>query len=260
MSGYRSNKGINWSTLKYMKESPADYKLRRDFPSEETDAMRLGTLIHAMLLEPDTLGDRYAVIPAMDMRKKESKEIYAEIVEGNPGKILVPAEPKNKTDRFSWKLASRVAESAKSKQIVRKMLASLQIVEWEVYAVCKHTGLPLKGLIDAVTPKSVIDVKTITSVGKIFYNIRAFDYIGQLAYYRYLLDCAGEDPRELNRFVFLETTAPYKTRIMNVDPRVLEQAESDNLRLLERVAECMEHDEWPDDSDHILEYEYKGAA
>lgn len=257
---YRSHKGINWSTLKYMKESPADYKLKKDFPFEATDAMQLGTLIHTMLLEPDTVDSRYVVIPKMDMRKKESKERYAELVETAGGKILVPEEPASTSKRFSWSVAEKSTKGNLQKPIMKRILSSMEVAEWEVFTTCKHTGLSLKGMLDCVTAKALVDIKTINTIGKMFYNIKAFDYIGQLAYYRYLLECAGEKPREKAMIAFVETTSPHKLRVVDIDPRALDAAHKENLRLLERVAECMEHNDWPDDSDQIVKYEYKGRS
>lgn len=254
---YRSHSGINWSTLKYMKSSPADYKLKRDFPPETTDAQMLGTLVHALLLEPETVPERYVVVPKLDMRKPENKETYRKIVEGNPGKILVPDESKNKTERFSWKLANKIAEVNQDKPMWKRFAANVQKAEWEMFATCPETGLKLKGLADAITPGALNDVKTISGMGKYLYNIKAFDYIGQLAYYRYLMELLGEK-RKRAQILFIETIAPYKLRVVNIDPRALDAAHEQNLSLLRRLKECMANNEWPDDSETIVEYEFRG--
>ena len=250
---YRKNKAVNFSTLKEMKISPADYKLRLDFGIEESDPMKLGTLVHALLLEPDTVDDRYLVIPDMNMRLKESKERKAELIESNPGKILVP-ENGTKTAQFNWNKATRIAESVKSKTIFKRVMAKVESVEQELYGECTETGLKLKGLLDIITDKpSLIDVKTTGQFASRMYNLKKRMYINQLAFYSYLAKLNGRSFEK--QFVFfIETIHPFKVRLVEIDPRAIINAHEENIELLKRVKECTEMNTWDDGSDIIEQY------
>lgn len=248
---YRKNKAVNFSTLKEMKSSPADYKLRLDFGIDESDPMKLGTLVHALLLEPDTVNDKYALVP--DAGKKFTKGMQAEYLEANPGKILV-REVGTKTSTFNWNKATKIADSVKSKTIFKRFMANVESVEQELYGECTETGLKLKGLLDIITDKpSLIDVKTTSQFASRMYNLKKRMYINQLAFYSYLAKLNGRSFEK--QFVFfIETIHPFKVRLVEIDPRAIINAHEENIELLKRVKECTEMNTWDDGSDIIEQY------
>jgi len=63
---------------------------------EQTDAMKLGTLAHLLLLEPEKYASTYAVAPQVDKRTKEGKAIYAEFEAENAGKIVIKPDVADK--------------------------------------------------------------------------------------------------------------------------------------------------------------------
>jgi exodeoxyribonuclease VIII len=250
---YSKVQAVNWSTLKAMKSSPADYKLAVTFPREETDSMRLGTLVHMMLLEPEKVEQNYVLMPKLDFRKTENKQKRAELIESNPGKIIAPEEG----DTFSYAKAEKIVEANKRKPITKHLLMDVEQVEKKIFSTCTETGLPLKGIADVVTRNSLVDIKTTNSMGKIFYNIKAFDYLGQLAFYNYLLKLDGIK-RDRHHLFFIETTAPYKAKVVTVDPAVIAKEHDINLELLKKVKACRDKDYWPDNSHIATSYREDG--
>ena len=82
---YRADPGLNASIIKHgLGEggSLAAMRWAMDNPKEPTDAMDLGTLLHALVLEPDTFPDRVAIWDG-DKRGKA----YAEFEAANAGEI-----------------------------------------------------------------------------------------------------------------------------------------------------------------------------
>jgi exodeoxyribonuclease VIII len=78
---YHAGPGISKSGLDLVARSPLHYwqgylNPRRD-QREETAAMRLGTAIHTMILEPDTFRSRYALIPAEAPRRPTVTQLNA---------------------------------------------------------------------------------------------------------------------------------------------------------------------------------------
>jgi len=78
---YRNAPGISRSDLMYMDKTPAHYKYYKDNPKEPTDAMIRGTAVHTLILEPETFGDFFAVMPK-DISRKGTKA-YKEWIEVN---------------------------------------------------------------------------------------------------------------------------------------------------------------------------------
>jgi len=74
VSEYRAHPALNFSLAKHLLDSPAHFKAALDEDREETDAMRIGTIAHAMILEGKNLLDLYAIKPAgMSFATKEGK-------------------------------------------------------------------------------------------------------------------------------------------------------------------------------------------
>jgi hypothetical protein len=284
MKEYRKSPAINWSTLKYMNKSPLDYKMAVDYPSETTIYQKLGVFLHCALLEPEELEKRYVVAPPVkwgsnadkattatayieklnldmelsELTKLKKEEFLAGLDElaAEEGKILIP-ETGGDSDVFNHEKAMAIVKANQNKQVFMKFLESIEKVEVETYATCEVTGLPLKGLIDAVTTNAIVDLKTIGTLGKMFHSLRAYQYLGQMAYYDYLARLNGIH-KEKHFFMFIETTFPYKLKMIEIDPRIIEEQHNANIELLKRVRECQESGQYPDGSEQVEYYEYRG--
>lgn len=288
---YRAAEGINWSTLKHMKTSPLDYKMATLYPKEATDAMRLGSFVDCGLLTPELLEERYVQVPPIAWGNKKAKAVtvqqylsvfgtknpsegfvselssmtkaefeawaYSEIA--MTGKVAVPSTSTTKADRFSWDRGMKIINSNKDKPIVKSMFEQVEEVQYPLFATCPFTGLKLKGLVDCFTHSSMVDLKTIGTLGKIFYNIKAFDYVGQMAYYRYLAMINGLE-KDHNYLLFVETTSPYKLKCVEIENSALDAELEAIIELLKKLKTCMEQNHFPDGSDEILKWDYRGEA
>ncbi len=74
---YHRGPGISKSGLDLIDTSGALYWTAKQHPREETEAMFLGTLLHALVLEPDTFNQRYIAAPKDAPRKPSDRERYA---------------------------------------------------------------------------------------------------------------------------------------------------------------------------------------
>ena len=60
---YRAHPLPSWSSAKdLLHMSPAEWLHHQGKPRTESAAMAWGTLLHALVLEPDTIGERYALV------------------------------------------------------------------------------------------------------------------------------------------------------------------------------------------------------
>ena len=77
---YFAAEGISNSTLGKMKRTPAHCKYAMENPSEPTANMRLGSLFHTLVLEPEKYQERYHLAADTDP-KQPSKAVVVEMIE-----------------------------------------------------------------------------------------------------------------------------------------------------------------------------------
>lgn len=99
---YHGGRGISKSGLDLIARSPLHYKFARDSANDNgpTAAQRIGSAAHAMILEPQTFADLYAVAPDVDRRTKAGKETWAEFVAENDGKDLLTETEMDQLERM----------------------------------------------------------------------------------------------------------------------------------------------------------------
>ena len=87
---YHVAPGLSASLISHLLRSPAHYRWVREYGTETTDAMALGTLRHTLLLEPEEFDARYVVQPeGIDRRTKAGKQAHAELLERAEGREII---------------------------------------------------------------------------------------------------------------------------------------------------------------------------
>ncbi len=131
---YRAHPAANFSKLKLFLTSPAHYKAGEDEEKEETDAMRIGSICHSLVLEGKKFDDLYAIKPAgMSFATKE-------------GKAWRDAQTKPILKEEDANSIPRIAEAIAANPAARKIIES-----------CPHRETPIFGTIQGVPCKSLID-------------------------------------------------------------------------------------------------------
>lgn len=94
VSYYDDHSRISNSMLSCLKRSPALFKQRYidGVESEPSKDMLFGSLLHAMVLEPETVAARYAIAPQVDRRTKEGKAVYNDFLFSLDHRTAVDAE------------------------------------------------------------------------------------------------------------------------------------------------------------------------
>lgn len=233
---YRAIPATNWSSLKWLRDSPRAYRYRRDNPTEATDAMRLGSLTHAAILEPDTVADLAVVSPFPAFTTKEAKAWRDE--QRAAGRLVVTS------DQYDRALAIR--DAVRSHPVAAGYLRSGE-AERSIVWTDEPTGLRCKGRLDWWTCPSIVDIKTTRSIDerRLRSQMETLGVFSQLAMYRMgalALDVAV-DPRCV--IIAIETEPPHDVGVFLVDPGDLAQSADEVRGLLDRLAECIERDEWP---------------
>lgn len=170
-SAYRSHEGYNQSYLKTVyTDGILHAENERLNPPEETEALRIGSLFHAMVLEPQTVHDNYMVAPKVDRRTKEGKHEYDLFLSQAVNKQVV-------SDR-EYLTATMMANSSvpHSLKHLHKDNCDFEIaftaratVRYYIADVPFGTTFPVKGKLDILAHKlnGDIEIRDLKSMGKL---------------------------------------------------------------------------------------------
>lgn len=258
---YTELQRMNASTLVHGAKSMLRLRMAidGDYP-EETDAMRLGTGIHALLLEPDEFADRFAVMPAFEkdpgnLRKAKRKD---EPEEDRRTDSKATSYYKAKASEFARANADKTLlsvaqyESAlaciraiREREYMRKIIDGC---EKEQTLIGEIGGIKFKGRVDLLRRKRplIVDLKTTVDCDKHAFG-RTFmrlHYDMKLAIYRELgRQVIGKTPDV--GVICQEPRAPFDNAYVPVPDIVLDNAYSKVLTLVGKYIQCKNSGKWP---------------
>jgi exodeoxyribonuclease VIII len=217
--------------------SPAHYDCRRNATSEPSRAMRIGTAVHANILEPEW-AERFLIRrpDGIDRRTKAGKAAWAEFEENVPEGAIV-------MDTAEWDTAANVSLAVTLNEPLRR--ARLLQGEYEVSAFFDIDGCPAKCRFDVVAERGfVVDLKTTQDASQFERSVVKWGYHRQAALYQMGAAAVGVECKAFI-FVVVETAAPYGIRVVTLDSDALIQGEREVHRAAKLYRECMESGEWP---------------
>ena len=241
---YHAVQAMSATGLKRMRQSPAHfYGMQLDPerpPNSTTPAMRAGTLAHTVLLEPQTVSDRYVMQPTgHDGRTKEGKAWAAAVPTG--------IETVSATD---MQIAQRQAIAVRALPEVGVLLAS-GVAESSAFWIddttvelCKcrpdwvHTVGEGVILVDLKTCQDASPEGFPRSIAKLGYHLQAAWYSAGYEF--------ATGKRVLG-FVFacVEAAWPHAAAAYMLDDESLDKARFENRRLLDLYAACKASGHWP---------------
>ena len=240
---YRLSDGVSKSDLDWIcpPRTPRHYKARKDglVETPQTPALRVGSLTHRGVLEPDTMAGAFVVKPeGMNLATKEGKAWKAE--QTAP---IISQEEANQIHgmvRSVWAhpMAKRILHNAKTEQCL--------------FAQDSH-GTLRKARLDALVGGSVIpDLKTSASADPQEFerSLGKFRYHVQAAYYIDLCRLVGIDKSDFV-FIVVEKEAPYATAVYSLSQEAIDIGRLEYQRDLNKVRECTEKNHWPGFTDEI---------
>jgi hypothetical protein len=240
---YLGLEGVNWSVLKAMAVSPRAYRHALTATREPTEAMRMGTALHALVLQ----AERPDLVRVWRGGQRRGKEWEAFRDAPAPQGAVILNE--------------------REEGVVLAMLAALREhpLAWAVLSASGDREVPVgwtdaetrlrcRALPDLVTEEGaldglglgvpvgarvVVDLKTTATPLERFPKESARRmYHGQLAHY-----CAGTGCK-VGALVVVESSEPHDVGVFVLDDDALWSGEVLVSRLLARVAECEASGEW----------------
>lgn len=232
---------ISNSMLSLLKQSPTLFYRRYVLgqTTEPSDAMRLGSYLHAMVLEPETLTERFAIMPKVDRRTKEGKEQWARFQENNKGLDWVTQDQHEQAELLANAILRHKAFGLYAGQIPASVIEERIDFSFGEYACrCKPdmVHVPSGVCWDLKTTKAANPKAFATSVVD-------YGYHRQAAFYKAAL---REEYGQEFRFMFMvvETSEPYEAAIYELDDEAIEQGEAELSVLLDEYRLRMASNDW----------------
>lgn len=228
--------GVNWSTLKHMRDSPMAYRHALANPPADKTAFMIGRAVHTLVFEPEKFGAEYAVWYEGDRRGKAWTEFKAQ----HPDRTILKA--------VEYAECRAMAHSVRSHPLVVPYLDG-GVFEQAIFWRDRDTRIDCKGKPDWVIPSSriILDLKTARSTEARRFGSEAarMGYHLQLAHYRNGVREARGWQAERCLLVAAEKAAPYDVAVFELGPDEAYVANQDIGDLLGQLRECMESGHWP---------------
>lgn len=208
-------------------------------------ALRLGTAVHARILEPGAYTDLIAVQPDVDRRTSAGKAAYADWLETVGNKCVIDADQQVIVDG----IAARVWSMRSCVEVITACSDRELSIVAEVY------GTVAKARLDMYDPEAgvYIDVKTtsdtVSEFGRQCWNLH---YPVQLAHYRAVARAAGLNIERMG-FLVCETKKPFGCQVMMMPNEVIDMAEAAVEAGCKAWSACRESGEWPAYEDKVVE-------
>ena len=277
---YHSAPGLSSGAIRcFYRQSPLHYRkayLDRELPRKETEAMLLGTLVHCLVLEPDSFEQRYqreldladypeALRTVAEMKKYCEKhrlpttgvksELIARIQEHDetaPVWDLLVYRQKEQTKQEViktglWDKARRMRDGVFANADVANLFKDGK-PEVSVWGQHDSTGIITKCRSDWLRDEDglVVDLKTCACSSPEFFAKACadHDYAMQQVHYMETLASAGY-PQEVFAFVAIESEEPYICQPYFLDDRSIHLTEDVYHTAMERLRVCTEQNIWP---------------
>jgi exodeoxyribonuclease VIII len=246
---YHADPAISASQLKTVMQSPYHYWSRYLDPSRTptiaTSAMKLGSLTHCCVLEPDEVSARYGITP--DRRSNAGKALAAEMEAS--GIEAVTAQ--------EMEQALAMAASVRGNSTAVLLLsngAAEQSFWWDDVS----TGLKCKCRPDWLSADgaTIVDLKTCQDASPAGFakSVAQWSYQVQSAHYL----CGTLAKRFI--FVAVEKTAPYAVGVYELDAQAMVHGAVLRHNALQRIQDCRAINEWPGYTDGIQTLQLPGWA
>lgn len=210
---YHSWDALSASGAKQLLRSPAHYLAAKENEREPTPAMKFGTLVHAMVLEPETIDTDFVAMPKIDRRTSAGKQQAELFAATNAGKMII--------DMDDFQRAQKTAEAVRSHHLYNDLLKGASVEQsfrWDQH------GVPCKARMDAVHADLIVDLKTTQDASPDGFakTMAGLKYYVQAAHY--LDGFARVTGTEARNFIFIavETEAPYAVGVYELDYVALE--------------------------------------
>lgn len=236
---YNKIEALRNSDLKNFMISPSFYKYKLEQSKVFTSkGMRLGTVLHKMLLEPDLVEKDIEVCIKYKTDQGEGFKKLFQYYQEEENKLLVLEREFNTATTIYDKLS----------RVYPTLFTTIQKSITELVVVGDIEGVRVKAKLDIYDEesKTIIDLKTTGNpVDQIKDTIKKFRYDVQQVHYTEVANAAGMEVNYFN-FLFCETEFPNNIALVSIDPVSIKQTEEEYITSLRGFRECLKTNTWLD--------------
>ena len=236
---FLAKRPVSYSSLKHFRKSPRHYIEYLTQPFIQSDAMRLGSLVDCLVLEPDRFKELFHLHVRPNMRTNDGKTQMDSIITEAAGRMLIEDE-----DLQTAKICvRRLLETPESAIFFENKRKVQQTIKW----TDRETGLPCvaKPDFDSIVGDTlfVCDLKTTRDADPDEFNrdIVKLDYILQAGMY---LEAYHKRYYKFPEFVFIcvETSPPYNISVNYADGKFKNLAKAEIQGTLKAFKRCVDED------------------
>jgi len=239
---YLARPGLSFSALKTFIDCPEVYEamhITGEMQRRETEAMSLGTALHALvLLGPQAYAQEIVVTPEFgDLRRKanrEKKEAFMEKVKS--GACVISQDH----DMLVRKMAKAVVDCG-------ECLRAINFLDVETTVTWTRDGISCKGRPDSFFPGTIVDLKTTNSnsADAFLTEIARRGYARQMAWYcEPLAQIEQSKGRWCANIISVPKVIPCVPRVFHLSCGLLEEARRENEIAVQQYRKCLQSGIW----------------
>lgn len=242
---YHSSPGVSKSMLDVFIQDPLVFEgrfvskwLERKRPS---DAMKLGTLLHDIVLDPLGVGASVQIVPrdALTLDGRKSGMKFKHWRENNPGGI-----PIRWNDPVAFML-----EAVRRNEMAMALLSAATDFEENQRWTDRETGLLLRSRTDGICwPTAILDLKSTrdASPAEFTKSVLKYGYHRQAAMYQEPWEILSGE-RLPFYFIAVQSSEPYHCRVYQLSDEFVELGRQQIADARRRLAECLLTGVWADE-------------
>lgn len=233
---YNLVKRSRWSRAKYILECPEVYMHKLKTEDNATRSKSLGSLVHAMVLEPETVEDEFFRATKVDRRTKAGKAAWAEQQEAAEGKDLIEAAVYDQGLDLSALLMKEM----------NRQLPGWRDGQKELSVLSSMYRVPAKCRIDLFHEGKIWDIKTTKSLRQRSF-VGACDryaYYGQMATYRKMLS-NYEKGVEIGGLIVVQTVGAPMVKVLPFSEEAKRYGTEQAQKAWSTLEKCKAESHWP---------------
>ena len=236
---YRQHPAISRSQLFKLRESPEKFQYYMEHPEPATPALVFGQLLHAMVLQPDTVDRDFAEAPNVDRRTTKGKAEWTAFEAYAEDKTIVTSDMALAAVEMSLKLEKN--------EFVKKLLNGEKEVPY--FWTDELTGEKCKCRTDCITSINgldvIVDLKTAECAETDTFMRHAVKYgydLQAAMYSEGVRKCTGKECAFV--FVVIEKKPPYAINILQADKTFITHGFDLFRELIGTYHECKTTGNW----------------
>lgn len=237
---YRAAGGVSRSQLWRLHEgSPEKFIYAEEHPEEPTPALVFGQMVHKLILEPETFGDEFVIMPEADRRTKDGKAIWQEFLDGAGDKTPIKG--------VDYEKALSMKDALMDNDLIKKLLSGKH--EVPLFWADELTGELCKVRLDCFTPLSdkvlIVDYKSTNDAGTEAFIRSAinYGYDFQAAMYTEAVKRVM-DQDAVFVFIAQEKEPPFAFNVLAADPLLIQRGYDIFRELIGIYHECKVSGNW----------------